>query len=132
LRRLIKFTGLFLTLATILISLLFFSEKFRFNAIVIHHTASEVDNYRSIAEYQHKEHGWSDAANHLILSNGSTRVPFGYLEATGRYRYLSPSVATRSAYYNLRAIHICVVGDFDKHPMPKRLQVELVDVVRKL
>ena len=131
-RKLLKFIGLLLTIFIILISVLLLSEKFRFNAIVIHHSASEVDNYRSIAKYHHKEHGWSDAAYHLILSNGSTNVPLGFLEPTGRYRYLSPSVATKSVYYNLRAIHICVVGDFDKHPVSERLQAALVDVVRQL
>ena len=108
------------------------SEKLRFNAIVIHHTASAVDNYQSIAVYQRKEHGWRDAAYHLILSNGSTNVPLGFLEATGRYRYLSASVATKNIYYNLRAIHICIVGDYDKHEMPKALQVALVDILRQL
>ncbi len=126
------FLGIFLTF--IIVALAFFSmfEKMRFNAIVIHHTASEVDNYQSIAKYQRREHGWSDAAYHLILSNGSTGVPFGCLEETGRYQYLSASVATKSIYYNLHAIHICVVGDFDKHGMPVALQVALVDVLRQL
>jgi hypothetical protein len=31
------------------------SEKFRFNAIVIHHSASSVDNYQSIANIKKKE-----------------------------------------------------------------------------
>jgi hypothetical protein len=132
LRRLIKSVGLFLTISIILLSFLLLSEKFRFNAIVIHHSASAVDNHRSIAGYHRKARGWSDAAYHLILSNGSTDVALGFLEPTGRYRYLSSSVATKSVYYNLRGIHICVVGDYDQHPMPERLQVALVDVVRRL
>jgi hypothetical protein len=131
-RRLIKFIGLFLAVFIILIGLFLFSEKLRFNAIVIHHSASAVDNYRSIAAFHRKERGWGDAAYHLILSNGSTEVPSGFLEPTGRYRYLSPSVATKNRYYNLRALHICVVGDYDKQEMPDRLKAALADALRQL
>ncbi len=132
LRGLVKFLGFCLIFVIVLVALYSISEKWRFNAIVIHHSASAVDNYRSIAEFHRREKGWRDAAYHLILSNGSTAIPLGYLEATGRYRYLSASVATRNIYYNLRAIHICVVGDFDRHEMPEALQAALVDVLRQL
>jgi hypothetical protein len=107
-------------------------ERLRFSAIVIHHSASAVDNYRSIAAYHLKEKGWRDAAYHLILSNGSTDIPLGFLEATNRYRYLSHSTATKNAYYNLRALHICVVGDYDQQEMPDRLKAALADVLRQL
>lgn len=132
LRTISKFLGFSLIFGIALFTLYAISEKLRFNAIVIHHTASSVDNYQSIAAYQRQEHGWRDAAYHLILSNGSTNVPLGYLEPTGRFRFLSASVATKSIYYNLHAIHICVVGDYDKHEMPEALQVALVDVLRQL
>ncbi|MCL4503502.1 MAG: N-acetylmuramoyl-L-alanine amidase [Deltaproteobacteria bacterium] len=35
-------------------------------------------------------------------------------------------------YYNLHAIHICVVGDYDTHKMPEALQAALIDVLRQL
>ncbi len=84
-----KFLGLFLFIVLVVFAFFSISGKLRFNAIVIHHSASAVDNYHAIAEYQRREHGWRDAAYNLILSNGSTNVPLGYLEATGRYRFLS-------------------------------------------
>jgi hypothetical protein len=132
LRRVIKFIGVFFTIFIIVAGIYFISEKVRFNAVVIHHSASSVDNYQSIAEFHRRERGWGDAAYHLILSNGSTEIPLGFLEATGRYRYLAPSVATKNMYYNLRAIHICVVGDYDKHQMPERVQAALIDVAHQL
>jgi hypothetical protein len=132
LKKLSVFLGLLLIFVMVVLTFYAISEKLRFNAIVIHHTASAVDNYHSIAVYQRQEHGWRDAAYHLILSNGSTNVPAGYLEPTGRYRFLAPSVATKNMYYNLHAIHICIVGEYDKHEMPKTLQVALVDVLRQL
>ncbi|MFA5110599.1 MAG: peptidoglycan recognition family protein [Desulfobaccales bacterium] len=131
-RRVIKFIGFSLTIFTIFAGFFIISEKFRFNAIVIHHSASSVDNYQSIAEFHRKEKGWRDAAYHLILSNGNTEIPLGFLEATGRYRYLSPSAATKNMYYNWRALHICVVGDYDKHEMPAALKAALADVVQQL
>jgi N-acetylmuramoyl-L-alanine amidase len=132
LRRLIKFIGLFLSIFIILIGLWTIPAKLRFNAIVIHHSASAVDNYQSIAEFHKNQRGWREAAYHLILSNGSTDIPLGFLEATSRYRYLSGSVATKNMYYNLRAIHICVVGDYDKQEMPAGLKAALADALRQL
>ena len=67
---------------------------YRFRYIVIHHSASTVDNYASIRSFHMSKHRWGDAAYHLILSNGSTDVPVGYLEATSRYEGLLPSIAT--------------------------------------
>jgi hypothetical protein len=131
-RRLLAGLLAVLVIAVILVGICGISARLRFSAIVIHHSASEVDNYHSIAAYHLKDHGWRDAAYHLILSNGSTEVPAGFLEATGRYRYLSYSVATRNVYYNLRAIHICVVGNYDKHEMPPGLRAAMADTVRQL
>lgn len=127
-----KFLGVFLAIFVILIGVWSISERLRFSYIVIHHSASTVDNYQSITAYHRKERGWRDAAYHLILSNGSTDVPLGFLEATSRYRYLSHSVATKSVYHNLRAIHICIVGNYDNQEMPDRLKAALADALRQL
>jgi hypothetical protein len=125
---LVFFLGIFL----ILLVVWSITERLRFTAIVIHHSSSAVDNYHSIAAFHQKEKGWRDAAYHLILSNGSTQIPLGFLESTNRYRYLSPSVATKNIYYNLRAIHICVVGDYNRKEMPDLLKAALADAVRQL
>jgi len=127
-----KFLGFVLAIFIILAFFWLRFERLRFDAIVIHHSASTVDNYRTIADYHLKEKGWRDAAYHLIISNGSTEIPLGFLEATRRYQYLSPSPATKNMYYNLRAIHICVVGNYDKREMPVRLQEALADTIRQL
>jgi hypothetical protein len=122
----------FLIIGILLFGGYLISERFRFSAIVIHHTASAVDNYQSIAEFHKNQRGWRDAAYHLILSNGSTDVPLGFLEATSRYRYLSHSAATKNVYYNLRAIHICVVGNYDTQEVLAGLRAALADAVRQL
>lgn len=93
----------------------------RYKAIILHHSASPVDNYASIKDYHQKKHHWRDAGYHLILSNESTDVPLGYLEESTRYRNLSYALATRSRYHNLQSVHICVVGNYETAPVPDKL-----------
>ena len=88
--------------------------RHRYRYIVVHHTASTRDNYASIKRLHRRRLQQRDAAYHLILSNGSTSVPRGYLEATGRYRHLSYGAATRNYRYNLMGIQFCIVGDFER------------------
>jgi len=105
---------------------------YRFNAIIIHHSASNNDNYASIKEFHAKSRGWRDAAYHLILSNGSTYVPTGYLEATGRYHYLSFSPATKDPECNLQALHLCIVGNYNQRELPQKLRAPLAYALRSL
>lgn len=106
--------------------------RYRFSSIVIHHSASEVDNYQSIKAYHRKSHGWRDAAYHLILNNGSTQIPLGHMEATGRYRFLAYSLATQSPVHNMTGVHICVVGNYSRHAMPGRLRPALAHAITAL
>jgi hypothetical protein len=106
--------------------------RFRFNAIVIHHSASQTDNYRTIRAFHRRRHRWRDAAYHLILSNGSTDVPSGLLEGTGRYHHLSYSVATRNFRYNLTAVHLCIVGNYHAGPLSDELKAPLAHAVETL
>lgn len=79
----------FLLLVVVNLAVVWWLGAHRFDSIVVHHTASEVDNLASIRAFHVQKHGWREAGYHLILSNGSTDVPLGYLEATSRYRYLA-------------------------------------------
>ena len=106
--------------------------KYRFSEIVVHHTASAQDNYASIKFLHKQKLNQKDAAYHLILSNGSTDIPMGYLEATQRYRYLSYSLATRSIKHNLRGVHLCIVGNYDNNSVPKRLRGPIAQAIQLL
>lgn len=125
---------------TILIALLVIANaavcwllpRHRYDAIVIHHSASTSDNYASIKIYHKKAHGWRDAAYHLILSNGRASVPTGHLEATERYRNLSYSTASKNWRCNLFAIHLCVVGNYQRQPFPLSLKAPLANALREL
>jgi hypothetical protein len=104
----------------------------RYDSIVLHHSASKVDNYASIREFHVKKRGWSDAAYHLILSNGSTSVPPGHLEGTSRFERGGPAAATRSWRANRSALHLCVVGDYQEHEMSAELKTALVNALTTL
>ncbi len=108
------------------------APRYRFDSIIIHHTASMVDNYDSIRRYHTRKRHMKDAAYHLILSNGSAGVSLGELEATGRYGNLSYSAATRSVKHNLTGLHLCVVGNYEENEVPKDLGMAIGNAVKEL
>jgi hypothetical protein len=127
--------GIVLTILFFLIcncAYLLLLHQFRFRYVVIHHTASQVDNYQSIREFHGRKHGWWDAGYHLILSNGSTDIPEGYLEATSRYRNMVYSLSTKSRKHNLFGVHICVVGDYDKQEPSPMVRTSLASAITYL
>ncbi|MEM7482399.1 MAG: peptidoglycan recognition family protein [Acidobacteriota bacterium] len=102
-----------------------------YRALVIHHSAANVSDFYTIRE-AHRTRGWFESAYHLVLSNGSTDIPFGHLQPTRRYRLGLWSVATRSPRHNLTAIHLCVAGNFETSPVPAPLQVALGHAIQEL
>ncbi|MFC1859902.1 N-acetylmuramoyl-L-alanine amidase [Thermodesulfobacteriota bacterium] len=125
-----------LTLAALIIvvngTIIYTLPRYRFDSIVLHHSASWTDNYESIRAYHRTRWPIQDAAYHLILSNGSTDVPKGYIEPTGRYRWLSYSIATLNPRYNLSAVHVCVVGNYHERPVTKNMQAIIGHTLRTL
>ncbi len=100
--------------------------------IVIHHSASSHDNLTSIRNFHKQQHGWVEAGYHLILSNGYTNIPTGHLEATNRYRLSSYSMASRNPKYNLRGIHLCVIGNYENHPPSEDIKSSLISAINLL
>ncbi len=96
----------------------------RFRYIVLHHTATDKGNY-AIIRKSHLKRKMVDAAYHLIVSNGSTDIPLGHIEPTGRYKTLSHAAATRDIKMNIQGIHICVVGNYEEGPVPENLKSPL-------
>lgn len=107
-------------------------SAYRYRWIVIHHSASPRDNYQCIKDYHQRIHHWRDARYHLILSNGSTDVPEGHLEATGRYRHLSYALATKSKRFNVLGLHLCIVGNYERNAFPEALKSVLGHAVQQL
>lgn len=101
-----------------------FGRQYRFDSVLIHHSAGRVGDLAMIKN-MHTKRGWSDAAYHLILSNGSTTVPAGFLEASGRFASLSYAGATKDRDANLRDLHICIIGNYEDEEMPEALRPPL-------
>jgi hypothetical protein len=101
----------------------------RYKWIVIHHSASSHDNLTSIRNFHNQQHGWLEAGYHLILSNGSTNIPTGHLEATNRYRLSSYSMASRNPKYNLRGIHLCVIGNYENSSPTESIKSSMVSAI---
>ncbi len=112
-----------IVLVAVNVSIVHFLPGYRYDSIVLHHSASWADNYATIRDFHLARFpGVRDAAYHLLLSNGSAGVPMGHLEATGRYQNLSYALATKNRHYNLRAVHVCVIGNYDQRPVPQDMQ----------
>lgn len=105
--------------------------RVRYGSIVVHHTASDHGDYQTVRRAHHAR-GWAEIAYHAVLSNGSTDVPFGHLYPTWRYRLGLWSVATRSLRFNVRALHLCVVGNFEQSAPSARMQGALGHALSEL
>ncbi len=120
-------------LVAVNLSIVYILPGYRYDAIVLHHSASWADNYATIRDFHLARFpGVRDAAYHLLLSNGSAGVPLGHLEATGRYQNLSYALATKNRHYNLRAVHVCVIGNYDQRPVPQDMQPVIGHVLQSL
>lgn len=107
------------------------AERWRFNCIVVHHSATRTGDYAAIKAL-HAKRGWNDAAYQLIMSNGSMGLPAGALEASGRYRNLAPGPATRNQPVNLGGLHLCIIGNYQTDPFPEAMKPALGRALREL
>ncbi|MGE4293973.1 MAG: N-acetylmuramoyl-L-alanine amidase [Desulfovibrio sp.] len=122
---------LFLALLALNSILAWNAEHWRFDSIVVHHSATRTGSYESI-KAMHVKRGWDDAAYQLILSNGSADLPAGALEPTEHYRDLSPGPATRNQRSNLRGLHLCIIGNYQADEFPEAMRPALGRVLREL
>ncbi len=116
-----KLTRILLGLLIFNVLILVYLPPLRYRGIVIHHSATASGDLDAIRRVHH-ERGWSEAAYHLVLSNGSTEIPAGHLEPTRRFLYWLPSVGTSRSTCNVLSIHLCVVGDYENAPFPDGLR----------
>lgn len=119
-------------LAWIAVNVLFLVlPRVRYRAIVVHHTASQSGDFRSVRRH-HLSRGWLEIAYHFVLSNGSTDIGLGHLEPTWRYRLGLWSAGTKSRRANLTALHVCIVGNYEETELPKALEGPVGHAIRAL
>ncbi len=120
-------------LAAILITLhlpLALLPKYRYSQLVIHHTASQIGDYKTIQRAHLKRYG--GMAYHLLLSNGSANAPTGHLESGWRYFFFWYSRATKSMACNTMALHLCIVGNYEDGPVPDGLKPALAGSIQAI
>ena len=106
----------------------------RWEAIVIHHSATEVGCARRFDKvHRAPPRNWSELGYHFVIGNGSD-TPDGYVEVGSRWRKQKHGAhcKTSDGFYNQHGIGICLVGNFENHP-PTSAQVRsLARLVRFL
>jgi hypothetical protein len=122
-------------------------DRARWNAIVIHHSATPAGDAASIAR-MHAAAGLDGLGYHFVIGNGQGS-PDGYVEAGSRWHRQQPGahvaasaargdvarVATNGVSadaLNRQAIAICLIGNGDRRPFTDRQMHELGALVRRI
>ena len=123
-------------------------DRARWNAIVIHHSATPAGDAGSIAR-MHMAAGLDGLGYHFVIGNGQG-LPDGHVEAGPRWHRQQPGahVAASTAQrgdvarvvangvsadvLNRHAIAICLIGNGDRRPFTDRQMHELGALVRRI
>jgi hypothetical protein len=105
-------------------------EPGRWRMIVIHHSATAGGNAARFHEYHLYEHGWEGGLGyHFVIGNGHGSGD-GEIEIGWRWPAQRQGIHVRG--YNLGAIGICLVGNFEEKPPTKAQMAALLRLVRCL
>lgn len=85
--------------------------------IMVHHSATKDSgtvSWAAIERFHRETQGWRDIGYHagLELVGGPELGPYAYQALIGR-SVNSPAAACKEGEMNTRALHVCVVGNFD-------------------
>lgn len=105
------------------------SRKWKY--IIIHHSATGEGS--SLAFHKaHRAKGWDSVGYHFIIDNGEGGKPEGFIEITPRWLKQLDGAHCKAADMNIKAIGICLVGNFNED-RPSFAQREALDeLVEKL
>lgn len=104
----------------------------RWTHIVIHHTATEVGNARSIDKMHHDRGFWNGLGYHFLIDNGTYGKLDGQIEIGPRWAKQKVGAHANANMMNERGIGIALVGNFSEDRVsPKQLEA-LVFVVQTL
>ena len=108
-------------------------DEARWNAIVIHHSASPVGSPQAIDE-RHRSMGLTGLGYHFVVGNGSG---MGDGEVHVGYRWLEQLPGAHVAglagqSYNRTSVGVCLVGDGNRRPFTGAQMARLVELVSAL
>jgi N-acetyl-anhydromuramyl-L-alanine amidase AmpD len=99
--------------------------------IVVHHTAAEYATLEGIDRYHRNHFGDPLGAEyHFVINNGKKR-PGGMIEEA-RWRYQEPAWHLFKPHNAPDSIAVCLIGNFEKRPLPSPMLDALVDLTAAL
>lgn len=99
--------------------------------IVVHHTAAEYATLEGIDRYHRNHFGDPLGAEyHFVINNGKKR-PSGMIEEA-RWRYQEPAWHLFKPHNAPDSIAVCLIGNFEKRPLPSPMMGALVDLTAAL
>lgn len=109
---------------------LFPSDKWEY--IIIHHSATEVGNSLAFNN-AHLARGWEGGVGyHFVINNGGGEKADGFVEVTPRWLKQQDGAHCHADGMNVKAIGICLVGNFNKDRVSRKQMESLVSLVNKL
>lgn len=107
-------------------------REYRWRWIVIHHQGSDTGDLASIQRYHREQRGWSDAAYHFVINNGSRGTVPGQIEESDRWKKRINAGSTKRGLVNRMSIAIVLVGNFQKHPPSPQQKEKLIKLLTRL
>ena len=106
------------------------SKKWRY--IIIHHSGTDEGNSLSFNKY-HLSKGWENGVGyHFVIDNGESGRPSGFVEITPRWLKQEDGAHCKASDMNVKAIGICLVGNYNRDHLPYAQRKTLEDLVKKL
>lgn len=100
--------------------------------IVIHHSATEIDNAVRINRAHHERGFTSGLGYHFVIDNSSAGRRDGQLEIGHRWRQQMVGAHCNAGGMNHHGIGICLIGDFTDHEPSEAQLATLVGLVNRL
>lgn len=109
--------------ASVLKTLKSINNSSRWKKIVIHHSATPVDDAMNMHQV-HKKRGMKNGlAYHFVISNGSRKATDGEIHVGSRWKGQLDGGHMKQLSLNKTSIGICLIGNFElRHPTPKQLK----------
>lgn len=108
----------------------------RWNYIVVHHSAGNYGNIEFLQKV-HRERQKGDPVDaipyHYVIGNGNG-LKMGEVSSDWRQEnhIWGAHVSSRNRDRNFRGLGICLIGNFDKHPVAEKQYQSLLTLTRKL
>lgn len=106
------------------------SRKWRY--IIIHHSATETGNSLTFHK-SHLQKGWDRGVGyHFVIDNNQSGKQDGQIEVTPRWIKQEDGAHCKASDMNVKAIGICLVGNFSQEHVSRKQMDSLVYLVNKL